>query len=114
MRQVILFTMVLGVTAVVLASSAAADGLRSSCPNGFTAHSVPQTEAEMRQLPRIAAGLDATPAPYTVQELVDLGNVIDENDDRVFCLKAISNPRGASDRQWGYFYGARDNDSAAS
>lgn len=68
----------------------------------------------MRQLPRIAAGLDATPARYTVSELRDLGNLIDENDDGVFCLKAVSNLRGASANQWGFFYGARDNDTAAS
>lgn len=114
MRRVILFTFVLAVTSVVLASAASADGHRSSCPNGFTAHPVPQSEAEMRQLPRIAAGLDANPAPYTVQGLIDLGNLIDENQDGSFCLKAISNLRGASVDQWGFFYGARDNDTAAS
>lgn len=113
MRQVILFTFVSAVAAVVLASGAAADGHRSSCPNGFTAYSVPQTEAELRQLPRIAAGLDADPAPYTVQELIDLGNLIDANQDGTFCLKAISNLHGASVNQWGFFYGARDNDTAA-
>ena len=49
-----------------------------------------------------------------MQELIDLGNLIDENDDGTFCLKAISNLRGSSDKNWGYFYRARDNDSAAS
>ena len=114
MRQVILFTFVSAVAALVLASGAAANGHQSSCPNGYTAYPVPQTEAQMRLLPRIAAGLDADPAPYTVQELVDLGNLIDENQDGTFCLKAVSNLRGASVEQWGFFYGARDNDTAAS
>jgi hypothetical protein len=103
MRQVLLVTLVSAVTAVVLASSAAADGHQLSCPNGFTGYAVPQTEAALRQLPRIAAGLDATPAPYTVQELVELGNLIDENGDGRFCLNAISNLRGSSDKVWGYF-----------
>ena len=106
--------MLLALTAFVLAPSAVADQHQSSCPNGYTAYAVPQTEAEMRQLPRIAAGLDATPAPYTVQDLIELGNQIDGNDDGTFCLNAVSNLRGSSDKNWGYFYGARDNDSAAS
>ena len=101
-------------TAIGLAPGAAAAEHRSSCPNGYFSQAVPQTEAELRELPRLAAGLDATPAPYTVQELIDLGNLIDGNDDGTFCLKAISNLRGSSDKNWGYFYGARDNDSAAS
>jgi hypothetical protein len=49
-----------------------------------------------------------------VQELIDLGNMIDENDDGTFCLKAVSNLRGASVHQWGFFYKARDNNTAAS
>jgi hypothetical protein len=114
MRQVILSAFLFAVTAVVLVPGAAADQHQSSCPNGYTAYAVPQTEAALRQFPRIAAGLDATPAPYTVQELIDLGNLIDGNDDGTFCLKAVSNLRGSSDKNWGYFYGARDNDSAAS
>jgi len=52
--------------------------------------------------------------PYTVDELRDLGNQIDANGDGDFCLKAVSNLRGASVTQWGFFYGARDNDTAAS
>ena len=114
MRHVILCGFLLAVTAIGLAPGAAAAEPKSSCPNGYTAHAVPQTEAEMRQLPRIDAGLDATPAPYTVQELIDLGNLIDENGDGNFCLKAVSNLRGASVNQWGLFYMARDNNTAAS
>jgi hypothetical protein len=68
----------------------------------------------MRQQPRIDAGLDAAPAPYTAQELIGMGNLIDENDDGTFCLKAVSNLRGASVNQWGFFYLARDNNTAAS
>jgi hypothetical protein len=49
-----------------------------------------------------------------VQELIDLGNLIDENDDGTFCLKAVSNLRGASVNQWGFFYMPRDNNTAAS
>jgi hypothetical protein len=114
MRHVILSGFLFAVTAIVLAPGAAAAEHQSSCPNGYFSHAVPQTEAEMRQLPRIDAGLDATPAPYTVQELIDLGNLIDENDDGTFCLKAVSNLRGASVNQWGFFYMARDNNTAAS
>ena len=100
-----------GAIVAVMASSAAA-GDRTSCPNGFFAWDVPQTEQAMRVLPRIDAGLDAE--AYTVQQLVDLGNAIDANGDGVFCLKAVSNLNGISDKNWGFFYGARDNDSAAS
>ena len=114
MRQVILVTLALGLIASIVAAGASADGHRTSCPNGTFDHPVPQTEPALRQLPRIADGLDAVPAPYTVQELVDLGNVIDANGDGRFCLKEVSNLRGSSFKIWGYFYGARDNDTSAS
>ena len=114
MRHVILSGFLFAVATIGLAPGAAAAEHQSSCPNGYTAYAVPQTEAEMRQLPRIDEGLDATPAPYTVQELIDLGNLIDENDDGTFCLKAVSNLRGASVNQWGFFYLAGDNNTAAS
>jgi hypothetical protein len=114
MRHVILSGFLFAVAAIGLAPGAAAAEHQSSCPNGFTAHAVPQTEAELRELPRLAAGLDATPAPYTVQELIDQGNLIDENDDGTFCLKAVSNLRGASVNRWGFFYLAGDNNTAAS
>ena len=114
MRHVILGGFLFAVTAIVLAPGAAAAEHQSSCPNGYFSYAVPQTEAELRQLPRIDAGLDATPAPYTAQELIDLGNLIDENDDGTFCLKAVSNLRGASVNQWGFFYMAHDNHTAAS
>jgi hypothetical protein len=66
------------------------------------------------QFPRIVAGLHADPAPYTAQELIALAAEIDANDDGIFCLKAISNLRGASAKNWAHFYGARDNTAAAS
>ena len=78
--------------------------LESSCPNGYDRVVVPQTLEQLQALPRIAAGLAANPAPYTAQELFDLGNLIDENDDGIFCLKDVSNLRGASVDQWGFFY----------
>ena len=107
------FTLVLGMSALVLASFASAGADRTSCPSGFTAYAVPQTEADMLQLPRIAAGLGANPAPYTVQDLLALGGAIDGNHDGIFCLKAVSNLEGSSTKHWGYFYGARDNDTSA-
>ena len=112
MRQGILLALVLTFAAVAFTSPAAAD--RSTCPNGFTAYAVPRTEADLLQFPRLAAGLAANPAPYTAQDLLDSGVVIDANADGIFCLKAISTLRGASFNYWGYFYGARDNDTAAS
>ena len=114
MRQLILFTLVLAVAAVALGAGAAAGGNGTSGPNGYDAVDVPQTLQELQALPRIAAGLAANPAPYTAHELFDLGNLIDENGDGVFCLKDVSNLRGASVNQWGFFYMARDNDTAAS
>ena len=113
MRQGIVLALVLVLGAVV-SSAAAGQQPRASCPNGYEMAAVPQDEDAMRMFSRIAAGLDADPAPYTVDELVALGNAIDENGDGQFCLKAISNLRGDSVKAWAYFYGARDNDSAAS
>ena len=113
MRQGILLALVLSLAAIAFASPAAADPEGSSCPNGFTAYSVPDTEAELLRFPRIADGLAADPEPYTAQQLIDQGGQIDANGDGIFCLKAISNLRGSSFKNWGYFYGARDNDTAA-
>ena len=113
MRQAALLTVVIAMTALVVTSTAAADQHRSSCPNGFTAYPVPtQAGDEALGLPRILAGLAA--GVYTVPELIATADEIDANDDGVFCLKAVSNLRGASDRVWGFFYGARDNTTAAS
>ena len=112
MRLVILLALVL---ALMLPLAATAQGAeRNKCPNSMEYLAVPQTEAALRSLPRLNDGLNAVPAPYTVQELITLGNEIDANDDGFFCLKEVSNLRGQSFKNWGYFYGARDNDSAAS
>ena len=114
MRQVILFALVVVLAALAVASTATGAADRSACSNGMMLLPVPQNETQLRQLPRIAAGLDANPAPYTVADLVALGNQIDENGDGVFCLKAVSNLRGESVKIWGFFYGARDNQTSAS
>jgi hypothetical protein len=114
MRHGILLALVFAMTAIAFASTAAADGNRSSCPNGYTAYAIPQTETELMQFPRIVAGLNADPAPYTAQELIAAADQIDANNDGIFCLKAVSNLRGASAAHWAYFYWARDNDTAAS
>lgn len=101
-------------TALVLAPTATPAADRTSCPNGYTSYEVPDTLAELMQLPRIAAGLNANPAPYTAEDLIALGAQIDSNGDGIFCLKAVSNLRGESAKNWAYFYAARDNDAAAS
>jgi hypothetical protein len=112
MRQGIVLALVLAL-GVVVSAAAAGQQPRASCPNGYEMLAVPQDEDALRTLPRIAAGLDADPAPYTVDDLVALGNAIDENGDGQFCLKAVSNLNGNSVKAWAFFYGARDNDSAA-
>jgi len=112
MRLVILLALVLAFTLPLAATAQGAE--RTSCPNGMEYVSVPQTEAALRALPRLNDGLNAVPAPYTVQELITLGNELDANDDGFFCLKEVSNLRGESFKSWGYFYGARDNDTGAS
>ena len=111
MRQAIPIILALAVLAIAPTAASQQPGL--SCPNGFEAYALPQSEAELRQFSRINAGLDAPAPPYTVAELIDLAQAIDENNDGIFCLKAVSNLRGASVNQWGFFYGARDNDTAA-
>jgi hypothetical protein len=108
-----LFTLLVLVGAGLLLVASAGASERSSCPNGFTAHPVPDTEAELLAFPRLAAGLAADPAPYTAAELLELAGIIDANGDEIFCLKAISNLQGQSTKAWAYFYGARDNDTAA-
>ena len=113
MRLGALITLVVAFGALVFGSAAPA-GDHSSCPNGTFEWPVPQNESELRQLSRLAAGLDADPAPYTVDELIVLGNQIDANQDGLFCLKAVSNLRGQSVKGWEFFYGARDNDTSAS
>lgn len=112
MRHGLLLAVVLALTAMVFTSTAAADGHRASCPNGFFAIAVPtQAGDPALTLPRIVAGLTA--GAYTVPELIELADQYDANDDGIFCLKAVSNLRGASADLWGFFYGARDNTTAA-
>jgi hypothetical protein len=87
----------------VAVPAAAASQHRASCPGGYDTYPVPQSEAELRQLERIDAGLDADPAPYTVAELLELAQLIDANGDGTFCLKAVSNLRGSSGKKWAHF-----------
>jgi hypothetical protein len=113
MRLALCTLLVLVGAGALLAASAGASE-RSSCPNGYTAYAIPDTEAELLSFPRIAAGLAADPAPYTAVELIELAAIIDANGDEIFCLKAVSNLRGESTKHWAFFYLARDNDAAAS
>jgi hypothetical protein len=96
------------------ATSADAATPRLSCANGFEAFAVPQTQAELRTFPRIDAGLNADPAPYTAEDLIALADGIDANHDGIFCLKAVSNLRGSSGKHWAFFYLAGDNATQAS
>jgi hypothetical protein len=120
--RLIALTAVLAVTGLVtlalalaaFATTARAETPRFSCANGFDPFPIPQTEAELRALPRINAGLNADPAPYTVADLIAQAADIDANDDGIFCLKAVSNLRGSSGKHWAFFYLAGDNNTAAS
>ena len=114
MRLVILVMFVLALTLPLAATAQGAE--RTSCPNSFDRYPVPQDFDDFVSLGlvRILDGFSAVPPPYTVQELLTAGDQIDANNDGEFCLKEISNLRGQSFKNWGYFYGARDNDSAAS
>ena len=112
MRLVILLALVLALTLPLAATAQGAE--RIYCPHGTFEWEVPQTVEALEALPRLFDGLNAVPPPYTAQELIDLGNQIDANDDGKFCLKEVSNLRGESFKNWGFFYGARDNDTGAS
>lgn len=114
MRLVILLALVLTLTLPLAATAQGAQ--RTGCPNGFDRYDVPDDvdDFEALGLVRILDGLNAVPPPYTVEELVALADQIDANDDGDFCLKEVSNLRGESFKSWGYFYGARDNDTGAS
>jgi hypothetical protein len=112
LRPVFLATLVCAIAA--LATTAHAAQPRSSCANGYDPFAVPQTEADLREFSRLNAGLNADPAPYTVAELLATGADLDANDDGIFCLKAVSNLRGSSGKNWAFFYLAEDNKTAAS
>jgi hypothetical protein len=114
MRRGAVLFVILALTIVGFPTTAHAGNERLSCANGSNPFPVPQTEAEVRTFPRINAGLNADPPPYTVDELIALAAAIDANDDGIFCLKAVSNLRGNSVKHWAYFYAATDNTTAAS
>jgi hypothetical protein len=110
------FLVSLALASATFATTAHAQTPRLSCPNGFDPFPVPLTEADLRSgmFPRIEAGLNADPAPYTAAELIAVAADIDANDDGIFCLKAVSNLRGSSGKHWAFFYLAGDNSTAAS
>lgn len=56
--------------------------------------------------PRHLAGVEA--GIYSVLRLTARFDVIDEDDDGVVCLKAVSNLLGNSDKNWAFFYLADD------
>jgi hypothetical protein len=114
MRRGAVLVVILALTIVGFPTTAHARNERLSCANGFDPFPIPQTEAEVRAFPRINAGLNADPPLYTVDELIALAAAVDENDDGIFCLKAVSNLRGNSVKKWAYFYEAADNTTAAS
>jgi len=115
MRHFLVLVGIIAATSLTLVPIASGDE-KLSCPNGYGEPgltAVPTTEAQLRSLPRIAAGLDANPAPYTVEELIAQGDNIDQNDDGLFCLKAVSNLKGSGGKN-AFFYNAVDNHTGAS
>ena len=93
------------VAAALLIPVTAAQATPKDCVPGF---SVPGAVNLQHYLaaPRHLAGLDA--GRYTVPVLTARFDVIDEDDDGVVCLKAVSNLQGNSDENWGFFYLADD------
>ena len=101
-----------GAAAVVLAgvmtTTPAGAEAGTGCDRGYLEPGA-VTLAEGLALPRIAGGLAADPAPYTVAQLTTLFEAIDGNDDGFICLKAVSQLRGNSSKHHGFFYLADDN-----
>ena len=93
------------VAAALLTPMTAAQATPEGCVPGFSepgAVTLPQYLAAPRHL----AGLEA--GRYSVLSLTARFDVIDEDDDGVVCLKAVSNLQGNSDKNWGFFYLADD------
>jgi len=93
------------VAAALLTPMTAAQATPEGCVPGFSEPG----EVTLQQYlaaPRHLAGLEA--GVYSVPSLTARFHVIDEDDDGVVCLKAVSNLQGNSDQNWGFFYLADD------
>jgi hypothetical protein len=93
------------VAAALLLPVTAAEATPEGCVPGFSEPGAVSLQQYLAA-PRHLAGLEA--GVYSVLRLTDRFDVIDEDNDGVVCLKAVSNVRGNSDKNWGFFYLAGD------
>lgn len=93
------------VAAALLAPMTAAQATPADCVPGFSEPGAVNLQQYLAA-PRHLAGLEA--GRYSVPSLTARFDVIDADDDRVVCLKAVSNLQGNSDKNWGFFYLADD------
>jgi hypothetical protein len=96
------------VVAGVMTTAPAGAKAGTGCDRGYLDPGAVTLE-EGLALPRIADGLAADPAPYTLAQLTSLFDAIDGNDDGYICLKAVSQLQGNSAKHHGFFYLADDN-----
>ena len=93
------------VAAALLTPMTAAQATPEGCVPGFSEPGAVDLQ-EYLAAPRHLAGLEA--GIYRAPSLTDRFDVIDEDDDGLVCLKAVSSLRGNSDKNWGFFYLADD------
>jgi hypothetical protein len=93
------------VAGTLLIPTTAAQATPEGCVPGFSEPGAVNLQ-EYLAAPRHLAGLEA--GLYWAPSLTDRFDVIDEDDDGLVCLKAVSNLQGNSDRNWGFFYLADD------
>ena len=96
------------VTAGVLsiAPTTALAARSAGCPTGYDDPGE-VTFDEALVLSRIQTGLNS--GAYTTVELASVFALIDGNGDGRICVKAVSNLRGNSTKQWSAFYNGVDN-----
>ena len=93
------------VAATVLIPATSAQARPEGCVPGFAEPGTVRLDGYL-EAPRHVAGVAA--GVYTVEALTARFRVIDEDGDRAICLKAVSNLRGSSAANWGFFYLAGD------
>jgi hypothetical protein len=93
------------VAAALLIPSTAAQATPEDCGPGFSEPGAVDLQQYLTA-PRHLAGREA--GRYDVPGLAERFHAIDEDDDGVVCLKAVSNLQGNSDKTWGFFYLAGD------